>query len=643
MTKPLRRLFCCFIVCFLTCFILIHPAISDESANEEIPSNQYGIRSTNPYVVDRFLEDGKLIDEVIVPSMPHPPEGFTIQVAMVPEPDIAAATNTISNVPALTWCFGCSATSAAMMFGHYDNSGYSNMYAGPTNGGVFPMTNAIWGTVVINTETRALCPLSATRLNLDGRTIRGHVDDYWIQFGNADPDPFIGNWGEHSHGECTGDYMGTNQSSFSSSDGSTTFYYYPDGSPLYDYTGQEPNSRDGCHGMRLFAESRGYTVDTNFSQYIYPYGANTQGFTFDDFKAEINAGNPVLIQIVGHTMLGYGYDDTGSTIYIHDTWNYDDHSMTWGGSYSGMTHYGVAVLRLVALPAVPSGLLAINVSSSEIDLAWTDNSSDETGFKIERKTGSGGTYTEIDTVGAGVTSYSSTGLTVSTTYYYRVRAYNSGGNSDYCSEANARTGPYAPSGLSATAASSSEIDLAWTDNSSDETGFKIERKTGSGGTYAEIDTVGAGVTSYSSTGLTASTTYYYRVRAYNSGDNSSYCSEANATTLCSVAPSTPSGLSATATSSSQINLSWTDNSSNESGFKIERKTGSGGTYAEIATVSAGVTSYSSTGLTASTAYYYRVRAYNSCGNSSYSSEASATTPAAPDDDSSGCFITTVQE
>ena len=552
MTKPLRRLFCCFIVCFLTCFILIHPAISDESANEEIPSNQYGIRSTNPYVVDRFLEDGKLIDEVIVPSMPHPPEGFTIQVAMVPEPDIAAATNTISNVPALTWCFGCSATSAAMMFGHYDNSGYSNMYAGPTNGGVFPMTNAIWGTVVINTETRALCPLSATRLNLDGRTIRGHVDDYWIQFGNADPDPFIGNWAEHAHGECTGDYMGTNQSSFSSTDGSTTFYYYTDGSPLYDYTGCEPGQRDGCHGLRLFVESRGYTVGTNFSQYIYPYGANTHGFTFDDFKAEIDAGRPVLIQVVGHTMLGYGYDDTVSTIYIHDTWNYDDHSMTWGGSYSGMTHYGVAVLRLVALPAAPSGLSAINVSSSEIDLSWTDNSSDETGFKIERK-------------------------------------------------------------------------------------------TGSGGTYAEIDTVGAGVTSYSSTGLTASTTYYYRVRAYNSGDNSSYCSEANATTLCSVAPSTPSGLSATAASSSQINLSWTDNSSNESGFKIERKTGSGGTYAEIATVSAGVTSYSSSGLTASTAYYFRVMAYNSCGNSSYSSEASATTFAPPDDDSSGCFITTVQE
>jgi len=105
----------------------------------------------------------------------------------------------------------------------------------------------------------------------------------------------------------------------------------------------------------------------------------------------------------------------------------------------------------------------------------------------------------------------------------------------------------------------------------------------------------------------------------------------------------PSDLSATTASSSEIDLSWTDNSSNESGFKIERKTESGGAYAEIDTVGAGVISYSSTGLTASTAYYYRVRAYNSNGNSSYSSDTSATTSAASGGGGGGggCFITTV--
>ncbi len=96
-------------------------------------------------------------------------------------------------------------------------------------------------------------------------------------------------------------------------------------------------------------------------------------------------------------------------------------------------------------------------------------------------------------------------------------------------------------------------------------------------------------------------------------------------TLGGTAPSAPSGLSATAVSSSQINLSWTDNSSNETGFRIERKIGSGGTYGEITTVGAGVTSYNNTSLSASTNYYFRVRAYNGTGNSAYSNEANATT------------------
>ncbi len=165
-----------------------------------------------------------------------------------------------------------------------------------------------------------------------------------------------------------------------------------------------------------------------------------------------------------------------------------------------------------------------------------------------------------------------------------------------------------------------------------ETGFKIERKTGAGGTYSQIATVGAGVVAYSNTGLTPNTTYYYRVRATNAGGDSPYSNEANATTL-DVAPAAPSGLAATAISSSQVNLSWADNATNETGFKIERKTGSGGTYAEIATVGAGVTTYSNTGLTGATAYFYRVRATNAIGDSAYSNEASASTlpnpPVAP--------------
>ena len=283
-------------------------------------------------------------------------------------------------------------------------------------------------------------------------------------------------------------------------------------------------------------------------------------------------------------------------------------------------------------PIAPSNLTASAASASQINLAWRDNANNETGFKIERKTGSGG-WNQIATVGANATAYQNTGLSASTTYYYRVRANNAAGDSSYSNEAGATTAgtrPAAPSNLTASAASASQINLAWRDNANNETGFKIERKTGSG-SWNQIATVGANTTAYQNTGLSASTTYYYRVRANNAAGDSSYSNEAGATTA-GTRPAAPSNLTASAASASQINLAWRDNANNETGFKIERKTGSGG-WNQIATVGANATAYQNTGLSASTTYYYRVRANNAAGDSSYSNEAGATTagtrPAAP--------------
>ena len=89
-------------------------------------------------------------------------------------------------------------------------------------------------------------------------------------------------------------------------------------------------------------------------------------------------------------------------------------------------------------PAAPSDLTATGISSSQINLSWTDNSSDETGFKIERKI-EGGSFLEITTVAANSTSDSDTGLAASSSYTYRVRAYNGNGDSDYSNEAPATT------------------------------------------------------------------------------------------------------------------------------------------------------------------------------------------------------------
>jgi hypothetical protein len=112
-------------------------------------------------------------------------------------------------------------------------------------------------------------------------------------------------------------------------------------------------------------------------------------------------------------------------------------------------------------------------------------------------------------------------------------------------------------------------------------------------------------------------------------------------------PAPPSTLSAAAASSSGINLTWSDRSYGEDGFKIERKMDVGGMYAQVATTAANTTAYSDTGLAESTTYYYRIRSYNGTNNSDFSAEVSATTPAPADDGGGGgggggggpCFIT----
>jgi subtilisin len=190
-----------------------------------------------------------------------------------------------------------------------------------------------------------------------------------------------------------------------------------------------------------------------------------------------------------------------------------------------------------APPIAPANLAATAVSNSQINLTWTDSDSTEQGFKIERCTGVNCIdFAQIATVGAGVTSYSNTGLAASTSYSYRVLAYNAAGDSGYSNTATAVTQaapalPAAPTNLVATVISKSQINLSWTDNSGNETGFRIERCKGATCTnFALIAAVGANVTSYSNTKLTANTTYRYRVQAYNASGNSGYSNIVTATT-----------------------------------------------------------------------------------------------------------------
>src|SRR5206468_1196965 len=165
-------------------------------------------------------------------------------------------------------------------------------------------------------------------------------------------------------------------------------------------------------------------------------------------------------------------------------------------------------------------------------------------------------------------------------------------------------------------------------NSNNETGFIIERSLDGSTGWAAVtgSPAAANSTSFSDTTVSASTQYFYRVRATNSVGDSNNSNTANATTpVQPTKPADPSNLVATTASTTQINLTWLDNSNNETGFKIERSLDGSTGWTLLTTTAANATSYSNTGLQPGTQYFYRVRATNAVGDSNNTTVANAIT------------------
>ncbi|HKO62497.1 MAG TPA: fibronectin type III domain-containing protein [Pyrinomonadaceae bacterium] len=284
-------------------------------------------------------------------------------------------------------------------------------------------------------------------------------------------------------------------------------------------------------------------------------------------------------------------------------------------------------------PAAPSNLTAVAAGSSQINLSWVDNANNENGFRLERCTSAScSNFAQIVQLAANVTTFSDSGLSSNTTYRYRVRAYNADGNSAYSNTREATTTNVgasfgAPGNLVAVGVSNQQIDLTWQDNSTIEAGFKLYRSADNI-TFSRIATLDANVTSFSNTGRSASTTYYYKIFAFYGSANTAYSNTASATTLApaTVKPATPSNLAAVALSPTQIKLTWTDNANNETGVRVYRSL-DGVTFTEITKINlVNVNTFTNTGLTSNTTYYYRLRSYNDAGNSGYSNTASRRTP-----------------
>ncbi len=274
-------------------------------------------------------------------------------------------------------------------------------------------------------------------------------------------------------------------------------------------------------------------------------------------------------------------------------------------------------------PAAPTGATATPLSNSSIRVDWVDNSTTETGFKVERSL-DGVSWSQVMSVSANTTTWTNVFLTPGATYHYRVRAHEGTVNGAFSNVATATTfpPPAVPTAVTATALSSSSIRVDWTDNSASEQGFKVDRSTDGGVTWMQVAQVGANVTTWTNIFLTPGTTYHYRVRAFEGSAHSAYSDVAGASTF--PPPVAPSNLSATMLSATTIQLTWTDNSSNEAGFKLERSTNGGASWLPVATVGPNVTSWNQLWATAGTTYLYRVRSYEGSTNSDWSNTVTIT-------------------
>lgn len=293
-------------------------------------------------------QDGRLYERTTIGGLTTPPPGASRPVVTLSSRGATTGTKVLP-VPAYTYVLGCGAVSGGMIAGYYDRSGFPNLYVGPTNGGVAPLDDTSWDHWSDGWGGYySSCPLVASKNGVDGRTTNGTIEDYWVKYGFAGDDPYMTEgWTQHTWGSTIGDYMKTSQIAWGNPDGSTTTVTSGYASKVTcDTLGSTGYLQDGSVGRREFYQNRGYTVSECYNEKTSNVGGGT--FTFEKYKAEIDAGHPVLINLQGHTVVGIGYNDATNEVYLHDTWDTDTHSTVWGSTsgYAGRQMLSVGIVRL---------------------------------------------------------------------------------------------------------------------------------------------------------------------------------------------------------------------------------------------------------------------------------------------------------
>ncbi|MBD5446493.1 MAG: hypothetical protein HDR32_01795 [Treponema sp.] len=282
-----------------------------------------------------------------------------------------------------------------------------------------------------------------------------------------------------------------------------------------------------------------------------------------------------------------------------------------------------------AFLSAPTGVNVISTSSSSVKVSWNFVSGATRYYVYKSEYSSSSTASDVGST--NLTSMTVTGLRANTKYYFWVKASDGTTISDYSLFGSATPTLSAPTGLIATAASSSQVNLYWNSVSGATTYYVYKSEDSSSSTASVISSTAS--TSTTVTGLKPNTEYYFWVTASDDTATSSYSSSARTRTTAT--PSAPIGVTATTISSSSVRVSWNSVSS-ATGYTVYKSEDESSSTAFLV---GGTTSTSMvvTGLKASTKYYFWVKASDGSSASDYSLPSYATTGKATTSDSSSEF------